>query len=336
MKKRQYRLKKPEYRWSLTGLIRTALTMGVAACLLVFMMTLAISEWNIHPFSDLSLDAQQGNAARWMKAQSIDESASVLVVQATPSSLPPEPIDAVQQLVMPVPDGEVRTLSVPILMYHYLSVPPADADRFRLDLSVTPDHFREQLAWLKAQGYETISLYQLLSALNTGSPALPERPIILTFDDGYADNYQYAFPLLKEYGYTATFFILTDVTDRSEPGYLTWEMLREMSDAGMSIEVHGREHFDFSNRNHDWLVYHLLGPMQTIEANLGYTPRFIAYPLGSYDAQVIATAQELGYWGGITTHYGRQHSGGNPFEVQRLRVRGGWILDDFIKAMSMP
>jgi peptidoglycan/xylan/chitin deacetylase (PgdA/CDA1 family) len=336
MKKRQYRLKKPEYKWTMNRLIRAALIMSVTICLSLSMISLSTGNLRLQSFSQIKSYAQEASSETWLKLQDISESASLLAAPVTPTPVIVESADPQQPIQMPVGDGEIRTLSVPILMYHYLSVPPASTDRFRLDLSVTPDHFREQLAWLKTEGFETISLYELLSALNTGSPDLPERPIILTFDDGYRDNYQNAFPLLKEFGYSATFFILTDVTDRSEQGYLTWEMLREMSNAGMDIEVHGREHFDFSNRNHDWLVFHLLGPMQTIEANLGYTPRFIAYPSGSYDSQAIAVAQELGYWGGITTHYGRLHSGGNPFELQRVRVRGGWILDDFIKAMSIP
>lgn len=230
---------------------------------------------------------------------------------------------------MPTPDGRDRDFWIPILMYHYVSVPPDDADVYRKDLSVSPQAFREQLEWLKASGYQTISLYHLIYALNIGWPKLPERPIILTFDDGYADNYENAFPILKELGFTATFFVLTDVTDRSQPGYMTWDMLKEMSQAGMSIEVHGREHVEMAGRDHDWLVFHLLGPAQTIEANLGYQPRFVAYPSGKYDATTIQTAHELGYWGGITTINGAHHTKSSPFEIQRVRVRGDWNLNTF-------
>jgi peptidoglycan/xylan/chitin deacetylase (PgdA/CDA1 family) len=336
MKKRQYRLKRPEYKWTMSRLIRATVIAGITICLLLFIVGLSMGNLGPQLVSQFKAHAQEDSYESWLKLHDTDPAASVSAAHVTPTPLILEAADPYRPIQMPVADGERRTLSVPILMYHYLSVPPANADRFRLDLSVTPDHFREQLAWLKAEGFETISLYQLLSALNTGSPDLPERPIILTFDDGYRDNYQNAFPLLKEFGYSATFFILTDVTDRSEPGYLTWDMLREMSNAGMDIEVHGREHFDFSNRNHDWLVYHLLGPMQTIKANLGYTPRFIAYPSGSYDSQVIKAAQELGYWGGITTHYGRQHTGDDLFEIDRLRIRGGWSLEEFVRTLSLP
>ncbi len=235
---------------------------------------------------------------------------------------------------MPTPDGREREFWIPILMYHYISVPPADADVYRKDLSVTPADFREQMEWLKASGYETITLYHLIYALNIGWPPLPDRPLILTFDDGYADNYENAFPILQDVGFTGTFFILTDVTDRSEPGYMTWDMLKEMSSAGMSIEVHGREHVEMSGRDNAWLTFHLLGPAQTIEANLGYQPRFVAYPSGQYDEQVIASAHGLGYWGGITIRNGTHHTKQNLFELQRLRVRGDWDLAHFVAVIT--
>ncbi len=264
---------------------------------------------------------------------------------ATATSTPPEPTDTLtprQRMTpsatptptltptpLPTPDAEERERYVPILMYHYISVPPPDADIYRLDLSVTPDNFRSQMDWLKRNGYETITLYDLIYWLNIGWPPLPEKPVILTFDDGYIDNYKNAFPILKEYGFTGTFFILTDVTDRRQAGYMNWRMLQEMSKAGMNIEVHGREHVEMVNRDHAWLVFHLLGPAQTIEANLGYRPRFLSYPAGLYDEAVIAAAQEQGYWGAVTTVGGALQSKAAPFEMRRLRVRGDWTLETF-------
>jgi len=230
---------------------------------------------------------------------------------------------------LPTPDGREREYFIPILMYHYVSTPPADADIYRKDLSVTPENFAKQMQWLKDNGYETITLYDLIYALNIGWPPLPEKPIIITFDDGYVDNYENAYPILSDLDFTGTFFVLTDVTDRSAPGYMTWDMLKEMSAAGMSIEVHGREHIEYSGRDTNWLVYHLLGPAETIEANLGYKPRFIAYTAGKYDQAVIDVAHEQGFWAGITTQNGTHHTKDNLFELQRLRVRGDWSLDTF-------
>ncbi len=235
---------------------------------------------------------------------------------------------------MPTPDGREREFDIPILMYHYISEPPSDADVYRQDLSVSPERFREQMAWLHASGYETISLYHLVYALNVGWPPLPDRPIIITFDDGYIDNYENAFPILQGFGYTGTFFILTDVTDRNEPGYMTWNMLKEMSQEGMSIEVHGREHIEMAGRDQDWLTFHLLGPAQTIEANLGYQPRFLAYISGKYDPPVVSTAHQLGYWAAVTTRFGTLQQKAGLYELPRVRIRGDYSLEQFIAVVT--
>lgn len=250
------------------------------------------------------------------------------------ASTTPSPTATNTPTPQPTPDSLDREFYIPILMYHYISTPPADADVYRKDLSVTPEKFREQMDWLKASGYTPISMYHLVYALQIGKPPLPERPIILTFDDGYMDNYENAYPILQELGFTATFFIMTDVTDRAQAGYMTWDIYKELFAAGMSIEVHGREHLDMSGRDDAWLTYHLLGPAQTIEANLGHKPRFIAYPSGRWDDLTISTAHRLDFWGAVTTQNGAHHTKNNLFTLERIRVRGDWNLDTFISVIT--
>ncbi len=229
----------------------------------------------------------------------------------------------------PTPDNFPRQFGVPILMYHYLSVPPPDADIYREDLSIEPDVFREQLQWLKDNGYEAITLTELVYALAIGWPRLPERPVVLTFDDGYIDNYENAFPMLQEFGYTATFFILTDVTDREQEGYMTWDMYREMADAGMDIQIHGREHLQMSNRDDAWLLFHLRGSQETLQAELGYQARFLSYPSGKYDENTIRAARQYGYWAAVTTASGSTQRSDQIYELERLRISNGIPLDRF-------
>ncbi|RLT41265.1 MAG: hypothetical protein DWI57_07200, partial [Chloroflexi bacterium] len=124
-------------------------------------------------------------------------------------------------------DGQPRTVRVPVLMYHYLSIPPDDANIYRRDLSVSPELFARQLEAIQAAGYTTISLYDLQAHLWEGAP-LPEKPVVITFDDAYRDNYTNAFPLLRERGMIATIFVVTDFMDEERPAYMTWDMAREM------------------------------------------------------------------------------------------------------------
>jgi peptidoglycan/xylan/chitin deacetylase (PgdA/CDA1 family) len=241
----------------------------------------------------------------------------------------PRPAETPTPTPLPTPDGRSREVTVPILMYHYVSVPPADADVYRHDLSVTPQRFRQQMGWLADNGYHTVTLYDLLYALTRGR-SLPPKSVILTFDDGYVDNYKNAFPILKRHGMVASFFVLTGPIDEGNPDYMTWDMLREMHHAGMDIELHGRDHLEMTDRSHDFLIYQMLGGAQTIEAEIGVYPRFFSYPSGLYDEQAIQVLQEVDFWGAVSVTDGVTQSSDHLYELRRIRMRGDYTLDQFI------
>lgn len=222
---------------------------------------------------------------------------------------------------------------VPILMYHYLGNLPPNPDAIRRDLTVSPARFEAQLASLHDQGYHTISLRQLYDHLTTGSP-VPPKPIILTFDDGYLDNYENAYPLLIRNGFTATFFIISDFADASRPGYMTWDQLREMHAHGMEIEAHTRNHPDLRNRKPAFLKAQIGGSREAIESQIGARPRFLAYPAGKYDQAVIDTLRAEGFWGAVTTRQGIRHSAERVFELARVRVRGTYNEGNLMRVLA--
>jgi peptidoglycan/xylan/chitin deacetylase (PgdA/CDA1 family) len=234
---------------------------------------------------------------------------------------------------LPTPDGVSRTAHVPILMYHYISEPPADADIYRRDLSVTPADFEAQLSWLRSQGYQGITLTDLVYHLALGWP-LPDKPVILTFDDGYRDNYTNAFPLLKKYGYVGTFFLVTRPIDEGDPAYLTWDMVKEMHQAGMVFGPHGYRHYDLAGKDVDFLVYEIVGSKEAIEARTSETARFFSYPSGSYDRQTIAVLQSAYFWGAVTIEQAATHTSDDLFELSRVRIRGKYTLPDFIELVT--
>jgi len=243
---------------------------------------------------------------------------------ATPTATPPPEL---------TPDGIGRTVRVPILMYHYLSTPPADADIYRVDLSVPPDLFAAHLDRLLAEGYTAISLYDLLGFLAQGLP-LPARPVVITFDDGYRDNYINAFPLLQARNMEATFFVVTDFIDEQRPEYLSWDMARTMLAAGMSIESHGRNHASLKGQDVDYLVWQGLGSLETLQYELGVRPRFVSYPAGEYDRTTIDVFKSAHYWAGLTTVQGVTQSNARPFEWERIRVRNTTTPDKLIASME--
>jgi peptidoglycan/xylan/chitin deacetylase (PgdA/CDA1 family) len=232
------------------------------------------------------------------------------------------------------PDGTVRTAHVPILMYHYLSAPPPDANIYRQDLSVSPELFAAHLDAMQEAGYTTITLYELVAYLVNGVP-LPEKPVIITFDDGYRDTYANAFPLLKSHGMVATFFVITDFMDEERPEYLTWDMAREMLAAGMRIESHGRNHVSLLDKDRDYLVWQALGSMETIQYELGVRPRFVSYPAGEYDRRVADLFASAGYWAGTTTAQGATHSSDALFDLKRVRVRGTTSAEELLRLLSL-
>jgi peptidoglycan/xylan/chitin deacetylase (PgdA/CDA1 family) len=255
---------------------------------------------------------------------------------AIPTPLPPTARPLFREEVpTPTPRPLPDAADVPILMYHYVEELPPNADSLRRGLTVTPDRFEAQLQYLAEAGYHTITLVDLHRYLFEGIP-LPEKPIILTFDDGYRDAYTIVFPLLQQYGFVGTFFVLATPAHFENPNYLTWDMMAEMAAAGMEIEGHGRDHVDLRNRSYDYLVYQILGIKEAVEYHTGQPVRFFCYPSGQYDAAVLRVVEGAGYWGAVTTQHGRIHTRENIYTLSRIRIRGSDTLEDFIARLENP
>ncbi len=250
---------------------------------------------------------------------------------ATAVPLTPTPLPTATNTPLPLPTPhEVYswTLKVPILMYHYISIAPPDADKYRVDLSVAPDDFREQMAYLAENGYTTITFEDLSLAI-ADKQDLPNKPVILTIDDGYKDNYENAFPILQEYGLTATIFLATGFLDDGHSDYMTWDMVKEMAAAGIQFAPHSKTHIDLRGLSRDALIWQMLGSQETIAAHVGYTPRYFSYPSGRFDENAIAVLKELNFWGAVTTLGGKWHGFEDRYEWTRLRVHNYTVLAEF-------
>lgn len=218
-------------------------------------------------------------------------------------------------------DGTLRRIRVPILMYHYISPLPEDADPIRTDLTIDPSLFRAHVQYLSEAGYTTISLAELDTALLTGAP-LPPKPIILTFDDGYIDHYTEVFPILKEHNFTGTFFIITARADANSADYLNWSQISEMAEAGMTMASHTKNHPDLRDRDRDFLVYEMLGSLESLAAHTDEPTLMFSYPAGQYDDLTLQIARELNIARAVTTQPGMLHTTDNRLELPRVRVHG--------------
>jgi peptidoglycan/xylan/chitin deacetylase (PgdA/CDA1 family) len=222
---------------------------------------------------------------------------------------------------------------LPILMYHYVEPWPADANDFRKNLTVRPEDFAVQMQYLHDHGYVTVNLYDLVYALTLGWP-LPEKAVVLTFDDGYRGLMEYALPVLEPYGYTGTVFVITELMDKGLEQYLTWPQAEALYARGWKIEPHTKTHAYLAGRDRDFQLYEMLGSVQTVEAHLGVMPRFFNYPAGKYDDVTLQLAEEMHLWGAVAVSPGRTHTLDSLYRLKRVRVGGQNTVEDFVKGLE--
>ena len=213
-------------------------------------------------------------------------------------------------------------------MYHYIRVNPDPSDRLGFSLSIPPAEFDRQMRYLAEDGYGTVSFDQIYDS----SQPLPEKPILLTFDDGYADAYTTAFPVLQRYGFQATFYVVTDFVGR--PGYLTVEQIREMAAAGMSFGSHSVSHLSLTTLSAERLERELSQSRTQLESLLERQVLDLCYPLGRFDQGVRQAVERAGYRSATTTQYGFASSGGDQLLLPRIRIWGGLILRNFASLIA--
>jgi peptidoglycan/xylan/chitin deacetylase (PgdA/CDA1 family) len=230
-------------------------------------------------------------------------------------------------------DHVERVTHVPILMYHYIDTPPANADALLRELAVRREDFEREMQWLKDQGYQSINPDQLIAALWRGAP-LPKKPVMLTFDDGYANAWYNAYPVLLKFGFSGTFFVVTDWLDENKPGYLTWDLARAMINGGMYIQSHSRSHLDLRHRTHEWYQNQIVNSIQSIEAHTGVRPRFFCYPFGGYDNIAIRELRAAGIVAAFTDNDSRYEYASNTMRLPRVRIRGDYTFKQFVGAVT--
>lgn len=254
------------------------------------------------------------------------------------------PVDLEAPILPPLTPVQ-KTVSVPILMYHHISLPLTQSPLDQ-SLAVNPTMFKAQLDYLKTQGFHSITLNQLFDALYYGA-ALPKKPVILTFDDGYDDAYTNAYPMLKAQGFSGMFYIITGKVGWK--GQATWPQLREMLRNGMQMGSHTINHLDMGQvmlSSQTQAQQELQVSQSTMQKNLAIPIQQFCYPSGEpFRHYSLALQQEMvnlltqdGYVGATTDPGGQMPTGVmqsslTPFKLLRLRVDGRATLQDFIGSL---
>ena len=210
--------------------------------------------------------------------------------------------------LQPAPQG------FPILEYHMVKDKVADDE---YDYAVPVEDFKAQLDYLKAEGYETITLQDYMRA-RKGTYTLPKKPIVLTFDDGYDDNYTNLLPLLEERGMKGTVYMVTN--DIGRPGYLTWEQLRDMQNRGIELGSHTANHQPLTELSGQMRQDELKLSKLLMEWNGLKTIYAFSYPNGAYDDELPKLLKENEYLTAVTGEAGLNDLKTNPYLLHRINI----------------
>lgn len=222
------------------------------------------------------------------------------------------------------------SVKVPILTYHYIRTNPDSRDLLGFALSVTPADFAAQMDWLAGNGFHPVTPADLYAFLS-GTRGLPSRPVILSFDDGYADFYYTAMPILRAHDFTAVSYVISGFIGR--PGYMTAAQITEADRAGFEIGSHTVDHPNLARSAPGNVNFELMASKQALEQLLGHPVLSFCYPSGQFNGSTAAAVEAAGYTNATTTAFGYIHYMYDRYRWSRLRISGGEGLNDFAAAL---
>lgn len=215
-------------------------------------------------------------------------------------------------------------LLVPVLLYHHVESQADAAAKGQTSLNVDSTIFDSQMAYIVSRGYTTISAEQLVNAITTHS-SLPGKPIVLTFDDGYLDNYTYAFPVLQKYHLIGNLMVPTGLlgVQSGTNSYYSWDQLKQMVGSGsMFVYNHTWSHYPLAQGPADKDTHEMTLAQQQLQQNFGKTSPIFVYPYGS--GQTLRWVQQLvkadGFVAAFSTLPGVYQCEGNIMELPRLHI----------------
>ena len=231
-------------------------------------------------------------------------------------------------------DAEAPTATV--LCYHIVESPAAP--RMHIDRET----FRQHLRYLEMTGYNVIPLRHLYEYVSGKRASIPKNAIVITIDDGWRSTYTEAYPELQKRKFPFTVFIYPNIIGKTSNA-LTWEQIREMSDAGVDIQSHSLTHPFLTKRRHRsksndqyavWLQKELAQSRRILEKETGKRVQFIAYPYGDYDDRVAEATARAGYTAALTCDFGRVKKGSDPLRMKRFVIDDRMDFTEFRKYLG--
>ena len=216
--------------------------------------------------------------------------------------------------------------SVPVLMYHSIGFEKGN------QLRVPIEKFKEQMKFLKDNGYTTLSLDELYDFFNNNK-AIPYKSVAITFDDGYEDNYVNAYPVLREYGFKATMFVITSTIDKKDY-CLNSNQLKEMQSNGIAIESHTVNHEELDKISYAKQLDTLKKSKAMIENIVSKEVYYICYPVGKWNNDTIIAAKQAGYKMAFTTKNSLANKTNGLYSINRVRINASYEIRTFEKIIK--
>lgn len=202
--------------------------------------------------------------------------------------------------------------TVPILTYHAIG-------NEKGNLFVTFESFSKQMEYIKRNGYEVITLDELVKNIQS-KKRFKRNEVVITFDDGYQDNYKYAYPVLKKFSFPATIFLITDSIGNGK-SFLNWDEVRIMSKNGISFGGHTKIHFYLGIvKDYKIAQEQIVGSKEAIEQEIHVPVDYFCYPSGGFNERVKEIVKEAGYKGACTTNRGFVDFNSDVYELKRIKV----------------
>jgi peptidoglycan/xylan/chitin deacetylase (PgdA/CDA1 family) len=224
----------------------------------------------------------------------------------------------------------MSTKQVPILCYHRIREFKANDSRSAKDYIVPPDHFREQMKLLADSGYKTILPDQLVDHLQFGTP-IPDKSVMLTFDDNVLDQMEVAKPVLDQYGFKGVFFIMT--VTMNKPGYMSRDQIKQLYDAGHVIGSHTYDHQNMKKLPVEEWVKQIDKPQTQLKEITGKEIKYFAYPFGLWKPENIPGLQQRGIRAAFELTEKRD-SLQPMYTIRRMIVPGDWTAERMFKTMK--
>ncbi len=224
-----------------------------------------------------------------------------------------------------------KNLRIPIILYHEIT--EEKPERSLSYMRTTKENFEKQIQGLLEYGYTVIS-YNDLIAYDKGEKALPEKVVLIDFDDGYLGNYLYAFEIVKKYNIPINIYVVDDLV--GTPGYFSWEQAKEMSDSGLvSINSHGKTHIFYDKETKETLLEHIEYAHNNIEKNVGKeVTKVFTYPYGAYTNEELEVLKKAGFVQNLTNDEINDSNTLNLYGLSRIYVKNNYSKYKVLKMIK--